>query len=456
MTTVGGQAYQWDDNGNLINDGTTTYQYNTANRLTSLTKGAESIVYKYSGLPFLGAERRDRLQQIVNGTSTNYTLDITSGLTQALDDGTNKYLYGNGRIAQVAATQPLQGASRTGYFLPDALGSVRQMADAAGTLNLAKNYDPYGNVVSSSGIGDSLYGYTGETQLEGLVYLRSRYLNSNDGRFINKDSFNGFDTDPVSQNPYVYGYANPIANTDHTGKNPILECLLLMAATAEGPVETIGITGCVALLAGTTILTYGGLVTLQKLEKETEIGCPPVINSWEDILKLDEQESKISPNPTPERQPIPVAPSPKIPTQTETPKPNNWVITYSELNGDKSSDNTYYKKPQTNPGSFRMDEDGVSTFEMPDLPGIKPYALGFKVKVNDEHITQGATGVLEDLPICTATFTPQFAQGKRHWSINCVTAPTNIILSEYAKGIGKDNIILNPAWKSEPQDRKLP
>ncbi len=55
--------------------------------------------------------------------TTNYTLDLAAGLTQVVDDGTNTYLYGNGRIAQVDST--------TEYFLGDALGSVRQLADSA-------------------------------------------------------------------------------------------------------------------------------------------------------------------------------------------------------------------------------------------------------------------------------------------------------------------------------------
>lgn len=42
----------------------------------------------------------DRLSQ--NGV--NYTLDLNASLTQVLNDGTNTYLYGLGRIAQVNTT----------------------------------------------------------------------------------------------------------------------------------------------------------------------------------------------------------------------------------------------------------------------------------------------------------------------------------------------------------------
>jgi len=37
LTSVNGQAYTWDNNGNLTNDGSKTYLYNQANQLTGIT-----------------------------------------------------------------------------------------------------------------------------------------------------------------------------------------------------------------------------------------------------------------------------------------------------------------------------------------------------------------------------------------------------------------------------------
>lgn len=86
LTSAGGVAYTFDANGNLLSDGVNTYAYDSANRLISVN-GTES--YTYNGLG-------DRLTQ--NGVQ--YTLDLNAGLTQVLDDGTNTYTYGLGRIAQ--------------------------------------------------------------------------------------------------------------------------------------------------------------------------------------------------------------------------------------------------------------------------------------------------------------------------------------------------------------------
>ena len=135
LESVDGVAYTFDANGNLLSDGTNTYTYDAANRLSSFTSPTDSTTYAYNGLG-------DRLQQTVNGVTTNYTLDLNAGLTQVLEDGTYAYTYGVGRIAQQQGTAPE-------YFLGDALGSVRQMTDQTGAITYARTYDPYGVATQS-------------------------------------------------------------------------------------------------------------------------------------------------------------------------------------------------------------------------------------------------------------------------------------------------------------------
>ncbi len=48
------------------------------------------------------------------------------------------------------------------YFLGDALGSVRQLADDNGDVTLARRYEPYGDVLESAGTGETSYDFTGE------------------------------------------------------------------------------------------------------------------------------------------------------------------------------------------------------------------------------------------------------------------------------------------------------
>jgi RHS repeat-associated protein len=138
-------------------------------------------------------------------------VDLEGGLSQVLGDGTNDYLYGNGRIAQA-------NASDTQYFLGDALGSVRQLSDEGGALSLAKGYDPFGNASWSAGAAQTPFGYTGEqTDANGLVYLRARYYAPGVGRFVNKDTWEGRENQPISYNKWLYVNNNPTNLIDPTG-----------------------------------------------------------------------------------------------------------------------------------------------------------------------------------------------------------------------------------------------
>ena len=175
LISVNTQANTWDNNGNLLNDGTSTYAYDSQNRLKTLTQGGHIYSFSYNG-------QGDRLTQSVDGVVTRYTLDLEAGLTQVLADGSYAYLYSNERIAQVSA-------SETDYFLGDALGSVRQLVDASGTVELAKNYEPYGSVMMTTGNTDTVYGFDGEQQSDSLVYLRARFYDSDLARFTSADTW---------------------------------------------------------------------------------------------------------------------------------------------------------------------------------------------------------------------------------------------------------------------------
>jgi RHS repeat-associated protein len=178
-----------------------TYAYDSANRLTSLS-GGQTATYAYNGLG-------DRLTQ--NGV--NYTLDLNAGLTQVLNDGTNQYLYGVGRIAQVNTSTLV-----TDYFITDALGSVRQLTNGQGEITLANAYEPYGTLAQSAGSAQTSYGFTGEfTDPSGMVYLRARYYASGDGRFISRDTWMGDYNSPLSLNRWNYVQSNPVNYFDPSG-----------------------------------------------------------------------------------------------------------------------------------------------------------------------------------------------------------------------------------------------
>jgi len=173
------------------------------------------------GLAWSAAYNGDgaRLRQVTNGVPTTYTLDLAAPLVQVLaqqdGSGMTRYLYGVTRVGE----QQLAGWV---YHLPDALGSVRQLADGSAQVALARGYMPYGEVLWSAGEGDSKYGFTGEAfdASVGMVFLRARYYGPDTARFLSKDTWQGDYIRPRSFNGWSYVEGNPILLTDSSGREP--------------------------------------------------------------------------------------------------------------------------------------------------------------------------------------------------------------------------------------------
>jgi hypothetical protein len=70
----------------------------------------------------------ERYRQAEDGETITYTLDIAAELSQVLSDGDHSYQYGLARIGQ----HDTNGAAS--FFLPDALDSVRKIADVGGKV----------------------------------------------------------------------------------------------------------------------------------------------------------------------------------------------------------------------------------------------------------------------------------------------------------------------------------
>ena len=64
------------------------------------------------------------------------------------------------------------------------------------------------------------FGFTGELQdaRSGLVYLRARWYDSTNGRFLQHAPFAGFATQPYSLHQYQYAFSNPVRYRDPSGR----------------------------------------------------------------------------------------------------------------------------------------------------------------------------------------------------------------------------------------------
>ncbi len=231
LTNVDGVAYTWDNNGNLLSDGSKTYTYTQANRLIAVSDQQSAFSFVYNGD---GA----RVKQVADGHGITYTLDLAAPLVVVLAERsgttTTHYLYSLGTrpLAQYGPhlSPPPAGEGDWAYLLSDALGSVRQLADAEGNVTLAQAYQPYGSLLERAGGGRSTFGYAGEQADEsGLIYLRARYYSSGIGIFVSRDSWQGDWQRSLTLNGFLYVEGNVINLTDPSGLNPyckksIAEC----------------------------------------------------------------------------------------------------------------------------------------------------------------------------------------------------------------------------------------
>ncbi|MCP5014177.1 MAG: RHS repeat-associated core domain-containing protein, partial [Ketobacter sp.] len=259
-------SYQYDANGNLLNDGQYSYSYDSANRLSQLNDGISNVAYTYNGDGV-------RVAQVADGIRTDYVQDVALPLPQLLtaeQGGTvNRYLRGLGLIGQQQAGsglhstgsgQALAGDPVWQYHLPDALGSVRQVTNPAGQVTLAQRFDPFGGLETQHGTGNTAYGFTGEEQDDsGHIFLRARTYNPETGRFLQSDSVIGSPTQPRTLHRYAYGFSNPVNYTDPSGHMPPQAMSLYRNNNRNGPAGPRQVaTGFNPLISGNSYRSVNG------------------------------------------------------------------------------------------------------------------------------------------------------------------------------------------------------
>ncbi|MEO8609542.1 MAG: RHS repeat-associated core domain-containing protein [Chloroflexota bacterium] len=235
----------YDNNGNLTNDGTTTYTWDRANRLMTSTFFGNVINYAYDGV-------NNRVQTTENSNVTKYLLDLQPGLAMVLAQQTGSFTQRN--VFGPRGIHARKGNVGWNWSLLDGLGSVRREVNGSLTVDSIQDYDPYG-VTITGGVADSMpviYNFAGEPRdNHNLLYLRARYFNPTIGVFTALDPFEGAWDDPMSLNGYNYVHGNPVNWTDPSGKIG-LELVLALAACPECVI--VGIVGAAVILGTLFIL----------------------------------------------------------------------------------------------------------------------------------------------------------------------------------------------------------
>ncbi|MFN8521629.1 MAG: RHS repeat-associated core domain-containing protein [Chloroflexota bacterium] len=208
-------GYTFDNNGNLTNRGGLgaggeTYAYDRANRLISATIGttaATTYAYDPDG---------KRISATVSGQVTNYLYDVHRGLPVLLEDGTRRYVWGQGLAYAVSGS----GATlEVDVYHPDGLGSVRAQTDSSGAIVQTYQTDEFGNPTLSDGTRSQPFGFTGEQRdsATGLIYLRARMYDPMVGRFVQRDPVRGYRSNPLTLNRFAYVLNNPCSRSDPSG-----------------------------------------------------------------------------------------------------------------------------------------------------------------------------------------------------------------------------------------------
>lgn len=194
-------GWTYDEAGNLLDDGTTTYAWDALGRMTQ----RDTTLFSYNGDGVLVAQ--DDGVQV-----TRYTQDLVAPLSQVLADGTSTYIYGHERLAGKARRNPV-------WYGSDALGSVRLTLTGGGRPLQATHYDRWG--MPEQGM-IAPFGFTGELQdaATSLVYLRARWYHPAIGTFpaARWRTSESNDFQPLSHHAYVYSLNNPVIYTDPSGK----------------------------------------------------------------------------------------------------------------------------------------------------------------------------------------------------------------------------------------------
>jgi RHS repeat-associated protein len=210
----GATTYQYDTRGNRTNVIPNVGQaqiltYDQADRLIKYAV-ASTTSYGYNADGLRMCKYTGSSAQPCQATgNTPYVWAIAGPQPLLIKDGITAFVYGPGGLPLEQVT-----TSATNWFHHDQLGSTRLVTDAAGSVQATYVYDPFGNLVLSTGSVVNPFRFGGQylDSESGLYYLRARYYDSLTGQFLT--------TDPivrVTREPYAFVEGDPLNATDANG-----------------------------------------------------------------------------------------------------------------------------------------------------------------------------------------------------------------------------------------------
>jgi RHS repeat-associated protein len=225
LTSDGTYTYTYDNDGNLISKtqistgNKTLYTYDYHNRLTEVDSVVAGVTMTLATFTYDALDRRIGMKE---GSTTTWTLYDGMGTDLLLDfnaSGTQTARYLNGPQGDLVDTVlSRQTSSGVAWYLPDRLGTVRDLINNSGSIIDHVDYGAFGNVLSESNPsnGDRLMGFAGMERdtATGLNLAVYRVEDPGTGRWDGQDpiSFSGGDA-----NLYRYVNNQPVDGYDADG-----------------------------------------------------------------------------------------------------------------------------------------------------------------------------------------------------------------------------------------------
>ena len=227
-------APEYDADGNMISCGAWTFGWDAENRLVIASNTETVIENRYDYMS-------RRVRKTVNGASLEFFYDGWAMIREVAGTETNDYVYGldlsgtmqgAGTIGGILARV---GVSGIAFYAYDANGNVTDMVDTNGSVVAHYEYDPYGNVLASSGSLASENHYRFSTKYTdnetGLVYYGFRFYSPTLGSWFSRDSIG----ERGGRNLYNFVRNAPIARFDKFGLIEAGECKCGVNETMKDP-----------------------------------------------------------------------------------------------------------------------------------------------------------------------------------------------------------------------------
>lgn len=221
LTQWGTATPTYDNNGNMLSDGTNSFVWNARNQLSSVNSSLVSFQYDPYGR---------RSGKTVAGITTNYLYDGVN-VAQEISGGSPIANLLSGGVDEVFTRTDSSG---TANFLTDALGNTLALTNGSGTTLASYAYDPFGNTTVTSGSSTNSYEYTGrENDGTGLYFYRARYYSPVLQRFASEDPI-GFKGGDINLYSYVGNSAPNGVDPDGTSNSFVHKNETYNAAIAAG------------------------------------------------------------------------------------------------------------------------------------------------------------------------------------------------------------------------------